>query len=106
MFNFIGTIRFFFFFFFKNMVHLVINTFDSIKDNGKLKRPVIFNFHLKCNLRINLLIRRNENIHILRKKTYLYYFYKLNKSTLIMFLPCYLFPRTTDRYKRKHHKQA
>ena len=60
------------FFSFKKMVNLVINTFDSIKDNDKLKRPIIFNFHLKCNLRINLLIRRNKNIYIyiyiLRKK--------------------------------------
>ena len=48
------------FFSFKKMVNLVINTFDSIKDNDKLKRPIIFNFHHKCNLRINLLIRRNK----------------------------------------------
>ena len=65
------------FFSFKKMVNLVINTFDSIKDNDKLKRPIIFNFHLKCNLRINLLIRRNKNIYIyiLRKKKTILCFY-------------------------------
>ena len=75
MFTFISTISYSSF---KKMVNLVINTFDSIKDNDKLKRPIIFNFHHKCNLRINLLIRRNKiymYIYILRKKKTILCFY-------------------------------
>ena len=65
------------FFSFKKMINLVINTFDSIKDNDKLKRPIIFNFHHKCNLRINLLIRRN--------KIYIYIYLEKKKKTILCF---------------------
>ena len=36
----------------------------------------------------------------------MYCFYKLNKGTLIMFLLCYSFPQTIDKYKRKHDKET